>query len=137
MTPSNLTGVPTKIKRWPDNILYRETHLFAELKLNRNGFKNMQQRAAAIPRRSRTDADYVIPLQRADGNEMDVRKIQIAREFLEIRTDVREYLLAVVNEVHFIHGNNNVRDRKQRSDKRMPARLRQNTFARVDQNDGS
>src|SRR4051794_37625471 len=56
---SNLTGVPTKIKRWPDNILYRETHLFAELKLNRNGFKNMQQRAAAIPRRSRTDADHV------------------------------------------------------------------------------
>ena len=55
---------------------------------------------------------------------------------LEIGTDLREDFLAVVDEVHLVHGNDYVRNRKQRSDERMPPRLRQHAFARIDQHDG-
>ena len=62
------------------------------------------------------------------GMKWTFARFKVLREFAEIRTDFGEYFLAVVNEVHFIHGNDDVRNRKQRRDERMPARLRQNTL---------
>ena len=106
--------------------------------VNRNGLEELQQTRPLEPRHVAAGPHHVVAFQRADGQEVHVRRGLLqedtADKFAIFRFDGAEDSLVVTHRVHLVHGHHEVRDAEQRRDEPVPARLLQNAVARVDQN---
>src|ERR1700677_2508741 len=83
--------------------------------------------------------DDVIAGERADGDEVKVRRAEISElveEGREVCTDGAERMFVVTYEIHLVVRDQNVANAEKRGSAGMSAGLDQYTFACVDENDG-
>ena len=95
----------------------------------------VQQRRPLIPLHVGRTVDDVVPVQRRHRDEGQVRDVELRREVPELIADLGKTLLVVVDEVHLVDCQNQVRDAQQRSQEGMTPRLFQNALSGVDQHD--
>ena len=67
--------------------------------------------------------DDVVAVQRRDRDEREVVHVELGRELAELVPDAFEDLLVVVDEVHLVDAQHEVRDAEQRREERVPPRL--------------
>ena len=103
-----------------------------------DGFQMRQQRrafdtTACASKRSTT----LSPFKRADGNEFHVAQhVKPRQEILNLVADFGKPLLAPVHEVHFVDGDDEVRNAEQRREVGVAARLLDDALPRVHEHDG-
>ena len=73
------------------------------------------------------------PLQRRHRDELEVAHVELGRELAELGLDALEDGLVVVDEVHLVDAQHEVRNAEQRREERVPARLLDDALARVDE----
>ena len=79
--------------------------------------------------------DDVVAVQRRDRDEREVVDVELAGEVGELVADLLEALLVVVDEVHLVDAQHEVRHLQQRRDHRVPARLLEHALAGVDEHE--
>ena len=99
------------------------------------GFQHLEQRRAGVPVEAIATVDDHVALERRQRDRVDAREAEVLREFGERGDDVAEGLRVVVDEVHLVHGEHEMRDAQQARDVRVAARLLQQALARVDEHD--
>ena len=77
--------------------------------------------------------DDVVAVQRGDRDDGQVGRFELGREVGELVGDLVEDLLRVVDQVHLVDAQHQVRHPQQRAQERVPARLLDQALARVDQ----
>ena len=102
---------------------------------NFRALEDFQQSRSAIPGQIFAASDDHVALQRGHRQRVDPVEIEIAHEAIEGRSDVVENLLGIIDEVHLVHRQYDVRNAQQAGDIGVAARLRQQTFARIHQHD--
>ena len=96
-------------------------------------FELVQQRRALVPRHVRGAVDDVVAEQRRDRDEREVVHVELGRELAELVVDPFEHLLVVVDEVHLVDAQHEVRDAEQRREERVAPRLLDDAVAGVDE----
>ena len=102
---------------------------------DRHRFQMLDHCRAVVPRHPVSALDHVVALERADRDEHRLAGREVACEILELGDDLAEHVLAVVDQVHLVYRDDEVRDPEQRRDERVASRLRQHALARIDQHD--
>src|SRR6185369_14817529 len=125
----DLAGVTTEIECRADYVLHRETHLRRHfLVFNGYGFQVIEQACALVPTGARTASDYIVTIECADRNEVELAELEVAGEGGELFADAVQDVLAEIDQVHFVDRDHHVRDVEQRGDEGVAARLRENTL---------
>ncbi len=94
----------------------------------------VQQRRPVVPRHALGALDDVVAAQRRDRDvQAVVRRPASARNGAKLGDDLVEALLAVVDEVHLVDGDDDVGDPEQRADERVALGLLEHALARVEQ----
>ena len=121
----------------PDDVLDREADV-AHVAVGRDVdvLQVVHQRRARVPRHVLRAVDHVVAVQRRDGNQRDVRDLELRREVAEIGRDRLEGRLVVVDQVHLVDARDQVADADKRRDVGVAARLLEQALARVDQDHG-
>ncbi len=88
-----------------------------------------------IPRHASAQSGNVVAIARDNGDERNVRHAQFFRKLKILGGDFRKYFFREVDEVHFVHGKHDVLDAELKHNVAMPSRLRQDSLARIDQQD--
>ena len=96
----------------------------------------IEQGRAVIPGHGRRLLRDVVSLCRRYRNELDIVKMKLLLQGLDLRLDLLEARLRVVDEVHLVDGKDKVPDTHEGADAGMAARLRQDALRRVDEDDG-
>ena len=99
-------------------------------------FEVLEQGGPAVPGHGLRAVHHVVPPQRGDGDELDVRDVQPRGEIFVRRADVGEHLLAEVHQVHLVHADHDVLDSQQRGDETVAVGLFYETMPGIDQDDG-
>ena len=81
--------------------------------------------------------DDVVAVQRRERDQRDVLQPELVGERAVLALDLVEPLLRVVDEVHLVDGHRDVADAEQRDEEAVPARLREDALARVEEDDGA
>ena len=89
-----------------------------------------------VPRHALRPVDHVVALQGRHRDEGDVGHLEQAGEGGEVVDDGPEPLLVPVDEVHLVHGHDQVGDAQQGGDEGVAAGLLQQALAGVDQDHG-
>src|SRR5580704_4714391 len=132
----DLTSEAAKILIGANDALHRKAEWSVlNLTAYRNRFKMFQQRGTEVPRGTPARCDDVIPFKSADWNAEQFWNFEAFCECRQIALMLCKDLFRKIDEIHFVDGRDDVTDPKQRGDKSMPPRLRENAFARIDQND--
>src|SRR5450631_251333 len=97
--------------------------------------KEFEQAGSGVPRHPCAACDDVVALERADRYALEFGVLQSASKLMQIALKFFEYILRVADQVHLVYGDNQLGDAKQRGDVSMAARLCQDPFARIHQND--
>ncbi len=119
-----------------DHVLHREPgRLLAGVGPDRDGLQVLQQRRAAVPVHVRGRLDDVVAGQGADRDRDDVGDAERGGVGAELLGDRGEDGLGVVDQVHLVHGQHDVRDAQQRGDGRVAPGLLDHAVAGVDQHD--
>ena len=96
-----------------------------------------QQRRPAIPFADLGQFHHVIAIQRAHRNKFHVTKrAELWQKILNLVADFQKPFLAPIHQVHFVDGDDEVRDAEQRGDVSVAACLLDDARARVHQHDG-
>ena len=103
---------------------------------NRERLEQAEQRRPAVPGGAVAGRDHVVPALRGHRDERDAVEVELGGEGGELALELVEARLCEVDEVHLVHGDDQLRDAEQRRDRRVPARLREHAEARVEQDDG-
>ena len=93
----------------------------------------LEQRRPGVPRHRVGLVDDVVAAERRDRNRAHVVEPEPRRELGELAHDLVEPLLRVVDQVHLVDREDDVRQLERRRDVRVPARLLHDALARVDQ----
>jgi hypothetical protein len=91
----------------------------------------LEQRRPVVPRHRVAAVDDIVAAQRGHRDRPRVVQTEPLRERLEVGLDLAEALLREVDEIHLVHGHDDVRDREDRRDVAVPARLLDHALARV------
>ena len=118
----------------PDHVLDREPAV-DEVAVRRDVhlLEVVEERRPVVPGHVGGTVDDVVAVQRRDGDEGEVRDVEPARPVDELLLDLFEHRLLVVDEVHLVHAQHEVRDPQQRRDEGVALRLLKNAIARVDE----
>ena len=120
----------------PVDVLHRKAKVLqVAVRADVDRFQEVHQRAALVPRHVRTRVDDVVALQRRDRNEVQIGQVQSRGKVLVVVANLLEDLLAVIDQVHLVDGDQDVLDAQQRRDEGMPFGLRQHAVPGVDQDD--
>ena len=121
----------------PDHVLDRETDVDEiAVRGDVHVLQVVQQRRPVVPEHILRPLDHVVPVQGGDGDEAQVTDLQLRGEGGELLADPLEHPLVVVNQVHLVDRQDQVRHPEQRGEERMQAALLGQPVARVDQHDG-
>lgn len=101
-----------------------------------NRFQIGQQRRAGVPGHPVTRLHHVVPLERRHRNRLNRDQPQVGGESLIGTHDLFKHGPIPGNEIHLVHGDHDVLHAEHGNDAAMPAGLRQDTLARIDQQDG-
>jgi hypothetical protein len=133
----NLAGKSAKRRVGSNDVLNGKSHrVQGRGGTQWNGFEMFKKRRTLVPRRSRAAADDVIAFERTNGNAEDVRNAQLRSQREKITLQLEENILAVIHQIHLVHGSQHIRNSQQRSDVSVAASLRKQSLGRVDQHDG-
>ena len=139
-TAGNLAGVTAVVVQLmaclrlrPDDVLHREARV-DEIAVARDVhlFEVMEQRGAVVPRRAGAARHDVVTEQRRDRDERQVADVKLGRELTEFVANPLENGLVVVDEVHLVDAQHEVRNAEQRRDERVPSSLLDDALARID-----
>ena len=95
----------------------------------------LEERAAVPPRHPLRGLDDVVAGQRRDRDRERVLHAELLAERVELALDRAERLLGELDEVHLVHGEDDVRDAEHRRDVRVAAGLLDHALPRVEQDD--
>ncbi len=84
-------------------------------------FEVVQQRRPLVPGHVGRSVDHVVAVQRRHRDEGEVGDVELGGELPELVLDLVEPLLAVVDEVHLVDAQHQVRDPEQRREEGVPA----------------
>ena len=102
-----------------------------------DGFEVIEERGALVPWHGVGFVDDVVAIEGADGDEGHLDEVfETTGEVAEVGLDAFVGFLAVVDEVHFIDGEDDVLDAEEVSEERVAAGLFDDPFAGVDEDDG-
>ncbi len=76
------------------------------------------------------------PRKRRDRDEREVTHVELGGELAELVLDALEHALVVVDEVHLVHAQHEVRHAEQRREERVPARLLDHAVPGIDEDEG-
>ncbi len=93
----------------------------------------LEQGRALVPRHRVRALDDVVAAQRRERDRAQVADAELFGEVGELDDDLLEALLREVDEIHLVHGDDDVRDAEDRGDVGVPARLLDHAAPRVEQ----
>src|SRR5579884_3072436 len=98
----------------PNHPLHRES-LVHEVAVRRDWhvLEVLEQRRSTVPRQAGRMADYVIAVERRNGDEQRIEHAQSVEKRQELAADLLEGLLRVVDEVHLVHTDHEVGNAQQ------------------------
>src|SRR5215208_1194843 len=96
----------------------------------------VEERVSTVPRHAGTGCRNIVAIQGRDRNAADLAETERAGKRSIVGLDRTKYLLGVVNKIHFVDGQHDPANPKERDDETMPARLSKHALAGIDQNDG-
>ena len=132
----HLSRIAAKIRVRAHYVLYWKAELVRlTVACNMHRFEIVQQAGAVKPRHLPALLNYVIAFERADRDEVKIQSLQARGIVGELGANLLEYLLAVPDQVHFVHRDYDVLNAQQRCNECVPARLRQYAVARIHQYD--
>jgi hypothetical protein len=99
------------------------------------GFEDFQQRRTVVPAQGLAAVDDHVAVEGGHRQEADVVDADLGGEFEVIGLDLLVGFLRVVDEIHLVDGDDQVRNADQRSQFRVTPGLRQHALARIDQDD--
>lgn len=79
---------------------------------------------------------HIFPFNGGNGNETNVRDIQLLREASEFFFNLPEFFFRVIQKIHLVDGYDEVPYFQKRGDERMPLRLCEYSVAGINQDDG-
>ena len=97
-------------------------------------FQNVEQGWTLIPVERLAAFYHHVAIQGGHGDEMHVFDTAFGGEFEVIAHDVFKNFLRVVDQIHFIHGDDQMRDADQMGDDGVPPGLREHAFSGIYQN---
>ena len=115
---------------------HAEGLLFQKLFVDADRFEMRHQHGACVPRRVGAAFDNVVASHAADGNDRDRLQADFFGKSQVFGLDGVENRLAVIDQIHFVNRQHHMADAQQRNDGGMAARLHQQAFAGIDQDDG-
>ena len=109
-----------------------------EVKIARDvdGLEVAEERGAGVPRRVRRGLDDVVAVERAQRDEFHVLDVEPREKRFELGADFQEARFAPADEIHFVNGDDEVRDAQERGDGGVAATLLDDAEAGVDEDDG-
>src|SRR5580704_12366032 len=129
-----LAGVTAEILIGTNDGLHRKAEAVAHRRRGRKSFEQLQQRWSGIPRHRAIAVDDVLAAQGTQRQEVKLDARKTFNTFLEICTNGVEDLFLVADQIHFVDGDDHAANTEQPRNKGVAARLRQDAFSRVDQN---
>src|SRR6185437_5192092 len=99
-------------------------------------FQIVEQMRPRVPGRSRAGRRHVVAVPRRDRDGLELLEAEIDRELRKGVGDLVEHTLGVIDEIYLVDGEDGVTDAEQAGDDRVPAGLRQQAFARIDEQHG-
>ena len=100
-----------------------------------DGFEGLHERWAFVPAGAIALGEYVVAVERRDGNATDVADAELGCKQAVLGADGFERLLLEVDQVHFVDGEYHVLDTQQRHQISVTACLGLHPYAGVDQDD--
>ena len=132
----DLPGVATEVLIRPQNILHRISKIHVVLAgADVDVLEMVQQRRAIIPGHLAALGDDIVAGQRRHRDQGDVLRIELRDETRKLVHDALVDRFVVVDQIHFVDGDDDMRNAQQRGDKGVPLGLRLHTFTGIDQND--
>ena len=130
----NGAGKATEIQIRPVDILHCHTERRLGRRHARRGvFQGRQQAATGVPRHPIGRRQHIVPGHRANRNRGHLQPAQLGRKSLKIGHNRRESRLIEPDQVHLVHRQHHLTDPQHGRDGRVPPRLVQQAFARIDQ----
>src|SRR2546427_347405 len=129
-------GESTKRGVWTNHGLHRKAKGLQRILFGkRDSFEVLQQRWTVIPRHAIAAVDDVVALKRADRHALHAGNSQLSRERQKIALQLAEDILAILSQIHLVHGGEHVGNSQERSDEGVTPRLRKEPFCSVNEND--
>src|SRR5260370_186918 len=134
---SHTAGKAAKTRVRANHRLNRKTEWASVVRpCDGNVLQILQQCGAAKPGHPPAGLHNVVALERAHGYDVDARYRELSRELLKFFGDLREYVLAALDQVHLVDRGDHVLNTEKRGDAGMPPGLRQYAASGIDQADG-
>ena len=133
----NGTGEPPEIEIGAYDCLYRKAEIPeipAVAGIQR--FQDGKQMISLVPGRFPCCLRHIFPFNGGNGNETNVRDIQLLREASEFFFNLPEFFFRVIQKIHLVDGYDEVPYFQKRGDERMPLRLCEYSVAGINQDDG-
>ncbi|RMV96151.1 hypothetical protein ALP01_05381 [Pseudomonas caricapapayae] len=132
------TGEATEIQVRTVDVLHRESQVcIVAITGDFDGFENLHQRLASVPRRTLALVHHVVALERRHRHKRHGGRLErnTLGKLQVIGLDRLEHALVKTIEVHLVDGDNDMLDAQQRSDIAVTAGLGLHAIARIHQND--
>ena len=119
-----------------DHVLHREAHV-DQVAVARevHRLEVVEQRRSLVPRHVGGAVDDVVAVERRDRDERDVVEIEAGGELGELGADLVEAVRVVVDEVHLVDADDEVRHAEQRDEQAVAAGLLDDAVTGVDEHD--
>ena len=98
--------------------------------------QDLQQRRTVVPAQAVAAVDHHVAFERRHRNEADIGDAAPRGEDEEIVDDRFERLDAIADEVHLVHGDDEMRNAEKVRERCMPSRLGHDAMPRIDQQNG-
>ena len=96
---------------WANHVLNRKASIDEiAVRCNVDLLEVVQQRWTLIPGHACRAVDNVVPVQRRHRDKSQVRDVELGSEVSELISDLLETLLVIIDKVHFVDRQNQVRD---------------------------
>src|SRR5215207_5882285 len=96
----------------------------------------VEERVSTVPRHAGTGCRNIVAIQGRDRNAADVAETERAGKRPIVGLNRTKYLLGIVDKIHFVDGQHDPANPKERDDEAMPARLREHALAGIDKYNG-
>ena len=134
----DLAGEAPEILIGADHTLDRKTKVaLRALGCKWDRLEKFEKARSAVPGSPGAAVHDVVAREGADGNRDQFRNFKDGGESEQVATVLFENFFGEVDQIHLVDGGDHRRDAEQRGDAGMPARLIEDAFTRVDQDDGN
>ena len=103
---------------------------------NLHRLEKLEQGASVIPGHPLAAVDDIVPIERGERNAGDRVKSMLRDGGAVFLGDRLKDVAVIVDQIHLVDGHGDMTDADHGGNTAVPARLRQNPFARIDQDDG-